>query len=68
MILVDENKAWYTVRELANLLHRTPKTIRRLVRPHRSECHLDRNGPHPRRLLWIPASVAQKVAERLHLE
>ena len=62
---IEALRPWYTIRQLADLLHRRPRTIRHLVRPYRPECHLDRDGRHPRKVLWIPGDVAQKIANRL---
>ncbi len=59
-------KVWYTIRELAELLHLQPRTARRLVRSYRSRCHLARNGSHPRLMLWVPVDVVGEIiAERL---
>ena len=55
-------KPWYTVKELAGLLHRSPKTIHSLLQPYRSECHLGRQGSHPRKVLWVPQPIAQELA------
>ncbi len=52
---------WYTVREIALLLHRAPKTIRSLLKPYRTRCRLAREGRNPRRVLYIPESVARQV-------
>ena len=58
-------KVWYTVQELAELLHVGLLTARRLVRPYRSRCHLARSGSHPRRVLWVPVDVVGEIiAER----
>jgi len=58
-------KVWYTVRELAELLHVRPLTAWRLVRPYRSRCHLARDGRHPRRSLFVPVEVVGEIiAER----
>lgn len=65
MKIEDPVKPWYTLKQLAGLLHRRPKTIRRLIRPYRDRCHLDRAGSHPRKVLWIPGDIAQKVAESI---
>lgn len=58
-------KPWYTVKELASLLHRSPRTIGRLIRPYRDQCHLARQGSHPRKVLWIPLPVAYELASNI---
>jgi hypothetical protein len=54
-------RAWFTVAELAERFHVEPITAWRLVRPYRARCHLARNGPHPRHVLWVPASVVEEL-------
>ena len=56
-------REWFTVAEVAERLHVEHITAWRLVRPHRARCHLARNGPHPRLLLWVPASVLESLEE-----
>lgn len=55
-------QTWYTVKQLGALLHRSPKTVRNLIQPYRDQCHLAREGSHPRKVLWIPRQVAQTLA------
>lgn len=59
---IPPEQRWYTVRQIASLLHLRPLTAWRLVRPHRSKCHLARNGPHPRLVLWVPATVVRALS------
>ena len=47
----------YTVKEIAAILHRAPKTVRALLKPHRAKCALAREGRHPRLILYVPESV-----------
>lgn len=54
-------QSWYTVKDLASLLHRTPKTVRSLIHPYRDQCHLGRAGSHPRKVLWIPQQVVREL-------
>ena len=61
-------REWYRVRDLAGCFHRSPRTIRRLVRPYRAHCHLDRDGRHPRKVLWIPRIVAKQIEKTLFAE
>jgi lambda family phage portal protein len=55
-------KPWYTVKELAAFLHRSPKTVRNLLKPYRDQCHLGRDGSHPRKVLWVPQLIARTLA------
>lgn len=64
---IDASKMWYTVRDLSCLFHRSPKTIRHLIRPYRERCHRDRCGSHPRKVLWIPVSVVREIAEKMQI-
>lgn len=52
---------WYLVREIALLLHRSQKTIRRHLKPHRAFCRLGRDGQHPRRVLYVPQEVVDSI-------
>lgn len=54
-------KVWFTVAEVAEVLHLQPTTAWRLVRPYRARCHLARNGRHPRLHLWVPLSVVEAL-------
>jgi len=56
-------KAWFTAAEVAELLHVGARTMRRLIRPHRAQCHLARNGANPRLVLWVPASVVRELRD-----
>lgn len=58
----------YTVKELANALGRSTRTIRRLLRPYRAECSLVRDGRSPRRVLSIPEHVAKRIEKALMQE
>lgn len=52
---------WFTVRDVAALLHVQRLTAWRLLRAHRSACHLARDGQHPRLVLWVPATVVDAL-------
>lgn len=54
-------KAWYTVGEVAVMLHVQRITAWRLLRPHRDRCHLARHGTHPRLCLWVPVAVVEQL-------
>lgn len=54
---------WVTLQQLAERCHVRPRTAWRLVRPYREACHLGRNGPHPRLVLWIPFEVVLLIEE-----
>lgn len=54
-------KLWYTVREIALLLHVTRLTAWRLLEPYRARCHLAREGSHPRLVLWVPSAVVSDL-------
>ena len=54
-------RAWFTVREVALLLHVGRLTAWRLLRPYRERCHLAREGSHPRLVLWIPGAVVTEL-------
>ncbi len=56
-------REWYTLAEIAALLHVGERTTRRLLRPHRSRCHLARKGTHPRLVLWVPVAVVTELRE-----
>ncbi|HVO13304.1 MAG TPA: hypothetical protein VMX54_21365 [Vicinamibacteria bacterium] len=56
--------SWYTVAEVAQLLHCSRLAAWRALQPHRAQCHLARRGQHPRLHLWAPASVVQLVVQR----
>lgn len=56
-------KPWYTLAEVAAMLHVGTRTTRRLLAPYRDKCHLARKGQHPRLLLWIPGSVVTALCE-----
>lgn len=56
-------KEWYTLAELAELLHVGGRTTLRLLEPHRGRCHLARKGQNPRLVLWIPAAVVGEISE-----
>lgn len=56
-------KEWYTIPELAELLHVGGRTTLRLLEPHRAQCHLARRGKNPRLVLWIPASVVSEICD-----
>lgn len=52
---------WYTLREVAAVLHLRPRTTRRLLAPYRQRCHLAREGSHPRLVLWIPGAIVLEL-------
>jgi len=54
-------KLWYTLREIAAVLHLRPRTARRLLAPYRMRCHLAREGSHPRLVLWVPGAVVVEL-------
>lgn len=54
-------KLWYTIHEVAAVLHVQRMTAWRLLRPHRARCHLARAGSHPRLVLWVPAQVVRQL-------
>ena len=56
-------RAWFTVREVALLLHVGRLTAWRLLRPYRERCHLAREGSHPRLVLWIPSAVVASLRQ-----
>lgn len=56
-------KPWYTLAEVADMLHVGTRTTRRLLAPYRGQCHLARKGRHPRLVLWIPGSVVSVLVE-----
>ena len=56
-------KEWYTISELADLLHVGGRTTLRLLEPHRGRCHLARRGKNPRLVLWVPAAVVAELCE-----
>lgn len=56
---------WFTVRALAAASERSPKTIRRLARAYRADCRLVRQGQHPRKVLFMPESVANAILETI---
>lgn len=61
-------KEWFTLEEIAALLHIGTRHARRLIGPHRSDCHLARKRGHPRLILWVPAKVVTKMrGERAEL-
>ncbi len=55
-------KSWYTVKELAGLLHRSPKSIHGSIRPYRQECFLGRQGSQRHSSLLVPYPVAKAIA------
>lgn len=61
---VKDAVKWYTVADLAARLHVKPRTAWLAVRPFRRQCHLGRDGPHPRKVLWIPADVVRTIERR----
>lgn len=54
-------KAWYTLGEVAAVLHVARMTAWRQLRPFRAQCHLARAGTHPRLVLWVPADVVRQL-------
>lgn len=58
-------KQWYTLAEIATLLHVSVRTAVRLVDPYRDRgyCHLARNGKHPRLVLWVPVAIVRQICE-----
>lgn len=54
-------KPWYTVGEVAVVLHVQRMTAWRLLRPYRERCHLARAGRHPRLYLWVPVDVVEEL-------
>ena len=54
-------KEWFTLEEIAALLHIGTRHARRLLAPYRADCHLARKGGHPRLILWVPSNVAAKI-------
>lgn len=54
-------QAWFTVGEVAGVLHVQRMTAWRLLRPYRERCHLGRAGSHPRRVLWVPLAVVEEL-------
>lgn len=57
-------KAWYTVDDIASLLHVSRRQVQRLVRPHDARCHLARAGRAPRLLKWVPREVVMELVEQ----
>jgi hypothetical protein len=55
------NEKWFTVGEVAAMLHVQRMTAWRLLRPYRDRCHLGRAGSHPRRVLWVPVAVVEEL-------
>lgn len=55
-------KVWYTIAEVAAILHVQKITAWRIVRPYRARCHLGRDQGHPRRRLYVPATVVSEIA------
>lgn len=57
-------KPWYTLAEVAALLHVGIRTTRRLLAPYREQCHLARKGRHPRLVLWVPVEVFAEIRKK----
>lgn len=55
--------AWFTVGDVALLLHVGRLTAWRILKPYRDRCHLAREGSHPRLVLWIPSAVVQALRQ-----
>ena len=58
---MSEAKAWFTIPEIAALLHVGGRTTLRLLTPYRAKCHLARRGKNPRLVLWVPAAVVTEL-------
>lgn len=55
-------KEWFTLEEIAALLHIGTRHARRLLAPYRAACHLARKRGHPRLILWVPSKVVADLS------